>query len=56
MDYSVNDSVKILDGALRDFIGTVTEINKEKHKVKVLVSMFGREVPVDLTFQEVEKL
>ena len=46
VDYSVNDSVKILDGALRDFVGTVTEINKEKHIVKVLVSMFGRETPV----------
>ena len=33
VDYSVNDSVKILDGALRDFVGTVTEINKEKHKI-----------------------
>ena len=56
VDYSVNDSVKILDGALRDFIGTVTEINKEKHKVKVLVSMFGRETPVELEFSQVEKI
>lgn len=55
VDYSVNDSVKILDGALRDFVGTVTEINKEKHKVKVLVSMFGRETPVELEFSQVEK-
>ena len=54
VDYSVNDSVKILDGALRDF--TVTEINKEKHKVKVLVSMFGRETPVELEFSQVEKI
>lgn len=56
VDYSVNDSVKILDGALRDFAGTVTEINKEKHKVKVLVSMFGRETPVELEFSQVEKI
>ena len=56
VDYSVNDSVKILDGALRDFIGTVTEIYKEKHKVKVLVSMFGRETPVELEFSQVEKI
>ena len=56
LDYSVNDSVKILDGALRDFVGTVTEINKEKHKVKVLVSMFGRETPVELEFSHVEKI
>lgn len=56
VDYSVNDSVKILDGALRDFVGTVTELNKEKHKVKVLVSMFGRETPVELEFSQVEKI
>ena len=56
VDYSVNDSVKILDGALRDFVGTVTEINKEKHKVKVLVSMFGRETPVELEFSQVEEI
>ena len=56
VDYSVNDSVKILDGALRDFVGTVTEINKEKHKVKVLVSMFGRETPVELEFSQVQKV
>ena len=56
VDYSVNDPVKILDGALRDFVGTVTEINKEKHKVKVLVSMFGRETPVELEFSQVEKI
>ena len=56
VDYSVNDSVKILDGALRDFIGTVTEINKEKHKVKVLVSKFGRETPEELEFSQVEKI
>ena len=56
VDYSVNDSVKILDGALRAFVGTVTEINQEKHKVKVLVSMFGRETPVELEFSQVEKI
>ena len=56
VDYSVNDSVKILDGALRDFVGTVTEINKEKHKVKVLISMFGRETPVELEFSQIQKV
>ena len=42
VDYEVNDSVKILNGPLENFVGVVQEINKEKHKVKVLVSMFGR--------------
>ena len=56
VDYDVNDSVKVLDGPLKDFIGTVTEISKEKHKVKVLVSMFGRETPVELDFSQVQKI
>ncbi len=56
IDYDVNDSVKILNGALAGFIGTVQELNKEKGKVKILVSMFGRETPVELEFAQVEKL
>ena len=56
VDYEVNDSVQILNGAFKDLIGTVKEINKEKHKVKVLVSMFGRETPVELEFSQVQKL
>ncbi len=56
VDYDVNDSVRIVDGPLTDFTGTVTEINKEKHKVKVLVSMFGRETPVELEFSQVQKV
>ena len=39
-----------------NFTGAVTEINKDKHKVKVLVSMFGRETPVEVDFSEVEKI
>ena len=56
INYDVDDSVKILNGALAGFIGTVREINKEKGKVKVLVSMFGRETPVELELAQVEKV
>ena len=56
VDYNVNDSVRVMEGALKDFIGTVQEINKEKRKVKVLVSMFGRETPVELDFSQVQKI
>lgn len=56
VDYDVNDSVRIMNGPLENFVGVVQEINKEKHKVKVLVSMFGRETPVDLEFSQVQKL
>ena len=56
VDYEVNDSVKVVNGPLSGFIGTVQEIKKEKNKVKVMVSMFGRETPVELEFSQVEKV
>jgi transcriptional antiterminator NusG len=56
VDYEVNDTVRVVNGPLATFIGTVQEINKEKNKVKVLVSMFGRETPVELEFAQVEKI
>lgn len=56
VDYDINDSVKILNGPLENFVGVVQEINKGKHKVKVLVSMFGRETPVELEFSQVQKV
>ena len=56
VDYDVNDTVRVVNGPLASFVGVVQEINKEKSKVKVLVSMFGRETPVELEFSQVEKL
>jgi len=56
IDYDINDSVKVINGPLEGFVGSVQEINKEKSKVKVLVSMFGRETPVELEFFQVQKI
>ena len=56
VDYNVNDTVQILQGAFKDSIGTVQKIDKEKHKVKVLISMFGRETPVELEFSQIQKV
>ena len=56
IDYDINDNVQIINGALEGFVGIVQEINKEKGKVKVLVSMFGRETPVDLEFAQVKRI
>lgn len=56
VDYEVSEQVQIMNGAFEGFVGTVQEINKEKHKVKVLVSMFGRETPVELEFSQVQKV
>ena len=56
IDYDLNDTVQVVNGPLEGFIGAVQEINKEKQKVKVLVSMFGRETPVELEFSQVQKV
>ena len=54
VNYNVGDSVKITDGALESFIGTVDEIDLEQSKVRVVVSMFGRETPVEMELEQVE--
>ena len=52
--YEVGDSVKITAGALESFLGTVEEIDLDRSKVRVVVSMFGRETPVELELDQVE--
>ena len=52
--YKVGDNVKITDGALESFIGTVDELDLDRGKVRVVVSMFGRETPVELELDQVE--
>jgi transcriptional antiterminator NusG len=54
--YHVGDSVKIIDGALESFLGTVEEIDLDRSKVRVVVSMFGRETPVELDLDQVEPI
>ncbi len=54
--FSVSEAVKIVDGPFADFLGTIESIDTDKGKVKVLVSIFGRETPVELDFLQVAKL
>src|SRR6266508_1578121 len=54
--FQPGQSVRVIDGPFADFVGTVEEINAEKGKVKVAVSIFGRETPVELDFLQVERL
>lgn len=54
--FSVGEAVKIIDGPFADFLGSIESIDDEKGKVKVLVSIFGRETPVELDFLQVAKL
>ena len=56
VDFEVGDNVKVMSGPLKDFIGIIEEINMEKHKVRVLVSMFGRETPAELEFTQIQKI
>lgn len=56
LDYNVGDRVRIKDGPFNDFPGTVSEIDTERSKVRVMVNFFGRETPVELDFLQVEKV
>jgi len=53
---SPDDAVKIVDGPFKDLDGKVSEVDDNRGKVKVLVSMFGRETPVELDFLQVKKI
>lgn len=54
--FSVGEAVKIIDGPFSEFLGSIESIDEEKGKIKVLVSIFGRETPVELDFLQVKKL
>ncbi len=54
--FSIDEAVRIVDGPFADFLGTVDKIDEEKGKVRVLVSIFGRETPVELDFLQVAKI
>ena len=56
IDLVVGETVSIVDGPFKDFEGKVNEIDEERGKVKVLVSMFGRETPVELDFLQVKHI
>lgn len=55
-EFTEGQTVKVINGPLADFTGTISEINVDQSKMKVLVSIFGRETPVELTFNQVAKL
>lgn len=54
--FTTGEAVKITDGPFSDFLGSIHEIDEEKGKVKVLVSIFGRETPVELDFLQIQKV
>ena len=54
--FSVGEAVKITDGPFADYLGSIESVNEDKGKLKILVSIFGREIPVELDFLQVNKL
>ena len=53
--YTVDETVKVTDGPFSGFSGVIEEVNAEKHKLKVMVKIFGRKTPLELAFNQVEK-
>ncbi|HHU78940.1 MAG: transcription termination/antitermination protein NusG [Caldicoprobacterales bacterium] len=56
LDAEVGDNVRVISGPLENFIGSIEEIYPEKQKVRVLVSMFGRDTPVELEYHQIQKI
>ena len=54
--FSVGEAIKIIDGPFAEFLGTIQEVDKEKGKLKVFVSFFGRETSVEIDFLQVSKI
>ncbi|MFA6005021.1 MAG: transcription termination/antitermination protein NusG [Patescibacteria group bacterium] len=54
--FSTGEAVKIVDGPFTDFLGTISSVDDDQGKVKVLISIFGRETPVDLDFLQIQKI
>lgn len=51
-----NDAIRVVEGPFADFAGKIEEVNAEKEKLKVLINIFGRDTPVELDFNQVEKM
>lgn len=56
IDVNVHDNIRVIEGPFENFVGIVEEVNMERHVLKVMISMFGRETPVELEFSQIEKL
>ena len=56
IEVEIGENVRIVSGPLENFVAQITEINNEKRKVRALVNMFGRETPVELDFNQIERI
>lgn len=55
VDYAIGDMISVISGPFENFIGTVEEIHMERQSIKAMISMFGRETPVELEFDQVKR-
>jgi transcriptional antiterminator NusG len=53
--FYIGETVKVIDGPFNSFTGVIEEVNEEKKKLKVMVKIFGRKTPLELSFMQVEK-
>ncbi len=56
IDLIIGDAIKVIDGPFKDFDGKILEVDEKRGKIKILISMFGRETPVELDFLQVKKI
>ncbi len=54
VDFNIGDNVRVIDGPLENFVGTVEEVQSDRRKARVLISMFGRETPVELEYGQIQ--
>jgi transcriptional antiterminator NusG len=54
VDFNIGDNVRVIDGPLENFVGTVEEVHSDRRKARVLISMFGRETPVELEYGQIQ--
>ena len=54
--YTIGETVKVVDGPFNGFNGTIEKVNEEKRKLEVMVKIFGRKTPLELSFMQVEKV
>ena len=54
--FSIGENVKVIDGPFNGFTGTIDNVNEEKRKLEVMVKIFGRKTPLELSYMQVEKL
>jgi transcriptional antiterminator NusG len=56
INFSLGENIRVINGPFENFIGVIDEINLEKGKMRVIISMFGRETPIELDFAQIEKI